>query len=259
MKHGRKGPAERVRCVRRPRPRQRREAGGGEARSGRVPHPSPPHAPPTGGRERRGARGQSEKSGPIRQECPSLVWRGLGPARESATSPHRSGHTARRPLGAGGGGAGGQATPAGGGGAGGRTPATRGQTGPGRRDRGGPHVEGDPRRPLHATLGCRKARGGPARPRPPSRPRDAWMPQEPARGAAQCHPEDGSRASGGGQEPARGARTHALRDPAPAQTHHRRTACPHLSGGTKCRPQAKNITASVDEGALHGPPRPPPK
>lgn len=44
-------------------------------------------------RERRGARrGHNEKSGPVRQERPSLVWRDFGPARESATSPHRSVH-----------------------------------------------------------------------------------------------------------------------------------------------------------------------
>lgn len=48
------------------------------------------HAPPSGGAERRGARRQREKSGPIRHECPSLAWRSLGPAQESAHPPHRS-------------------------------------------------------------------------------------------------------------------------------------------------------------------------
>lgn len=49
-----------------------------------------PPLPRTAMGRRRGARGRSEKSGPIRKECPSLVRRGLGPARESTTSPHRS-------------------------------------------------------------------------------------------------------------------------------------------------------------------------
>ena len=37
-----------------------------------------------------GPREQTEKSGRVHQERPSLVWHGLGPARESTTTPHRS-------------------------------------------------------------------------------------------------------------------------------------------------------------------------
>lgn len=66
-----------------------RQAGGRSARPGRGPHPFP-STHRDGVQERRGARGRSEKSGPIRQECPSLVRRGLGPAQESTMSPHRS-------------------------------------------------------------------------------------------------------------------------------------------------------------------------
>lgn len=55
-----------------------------------------PHTTPGRARKGRGARGRSEKSGPIRQECPSLARRGLGPAQESATSPHRSSQARER-------------------------------------------------------------------------------------------------------------------------------------------------------------------
>lgn len=48
------------------------------------------HTAPRGAEERRGARRQDEKIGPIRHECPSLAWCGFGPAQESAKSPHRS-------------------------------------------------------------------------------------------------------------------------------------------------------------------------
>lgn len=71
-----------------PTPREEQERQEGEVGPG--PAPRPLHTPPAGGEERRGARGQNEKSGPTHQECPSLVWRGLDPAQESATSPHRS-------------------------------------------------------------------------------------------------------------------------------------------------------------------------
>ncbi|XP_028387206.1 collagen alpha-1(I) chain-like [Phyllostomus discolor] len=69
---------------------------GSEVGPGSAPLPNF-HAPPPGGRAGRGARGRSEKSGPIRHECPSLVRHGLGPARESATSPHRSSQKASTP------------------------------------------------------------------------------------------------------------------------------------------------------------------
>lgn len=64
------------------------------SRSGRIPHPCVPHTT-RGGAEKRGARGQNEKSGPIRHECPSLAWRSLGPAQESTQPPHRSINGAR--------------------------------------------------------------------------------------------------------------------------------------------------------------------
>lgn len=64
-------------------------------RSGRVPHPFPRPAPHTAARRGGGARGEgpagrARRAVPFAKECPSLVWRGLGPAQESATSPHRS-------------------------------------------------------------------------------------------------------------------------------------------------------------------------
>ena len=43
-----------------------------------------------GGKIGEGPREQTEKSGRVHQERPSLVWHGLGPARESTTTPHRS-------------------------------------------------------------------------------------------------------------------------------------------------------------------------
>lgn len=78
--------AEGVRCV--------RETTGVTPRSGRVPHPFP--SPSThrrrtvGGERGEGPAGRARRAVPFDKECPSLVWRGLGPARESATSPHRS-------------------------------------------------------------------------------------------------------------------------------------------------------------------------
>lgn len=55
---------------------------GREVKQSRAGYRTPAfHTPPTGGEEKRGARRQNEKSGPIRHECPSLAWRGLGPAR----------------------------------------------------------------------------------------------------------------------------------------------------------------------------------
>lgn len=69
---------------------------GGRGRAGfRTPRAPSTHRQREEGRSVEGARGQSEKSGPIRHECPSLVWRGLGPARENATAPHRSGRDGR--------------------------------------------------------------------------------------------------------------------------------------------------------------------
>lgn len=58
----------------------------------RTPFPSLPHAATgrgAGGRGE-GPAGRARRAIPFAKECPSLVWRGLGPARESATSPHRS-------------------------------------------------------------------------------------------------------------------------------------------------------------------------
>lgn len=83
-----KASAESVRCVTETTGRDH------QPRSGRVPHPSPPRhtPPPSGGEGARGERpaGRARRAVPFAKECPSLVWRGLGPARESATSPHRS-------------------------------------------------------------------------------------------------------------------------------------------------------------------------
>lgn len=79
------GPAHAVRTV-----------GAGHRGSGPgTTSPRLPHTPldRSGVRDKRreGARrGHHEKSGPVRQERPSLVWRDFGPAQESATSPHRS-------------------------------------------------------------------------------------------------------------------------------------------------------------------------
>ncbi|XP_060040328.1 collagen alpha-1(II) chain, partial [Erinaceus europaeus] len=73
-----------------PRRRHREAQKAGEHGSGRRGRTPDFHTPPTGGEERRGARRQNEKSGPIRRECPSLAWRSLGPARENTPSPHRS-------------------------------------------------------------------------------------------------------------------------------------------------------------------------
>lgn len=73
-------------------PRQA-ENGGSTARSGRIPYPYTSRRKPhgRGGGEARGPRGRDERSGPIRHECPSLAHRGPVAARESVTSPHRSG------------------------------------------------------------------------------------------------------------------------------------------------------------------------
>lgn len=68
--------SESVRCVRGPRSRERRQADHGKAGSGRSLHtpPAPPTSPPRRAEAKeRGARGQNEKSGLIRHECPSLV------------------------------------------------------------------------------------------------------------------------------------------------------------------------------------------
>lgn len=66
-------------------------------RSGRVPHPFPFHTPPSGKEgKRRGARGQSEKSGPIRQgmSVPRLARLRPGPGeRDVTTSIKRRGQT----------------------------------------------------------------------------------------------------------------------------------------------------------------------
>lgn len=58
----------------------------------RTPLPSLPHTATGrgGGGRGEGPAGRARRAIPFAKECPSLVWRGLGPARESATSPHRS-------------------------------------------------------------------------------------------------------------------------------------------------------------------------
>lgn len=61
---------------------------------GRRPHPNTPAfltlPKGQGGKTGGGTRGQTEKSGHVHWERPSLVRHGLGPARESTTTPHRS-------------------------------------------------------------------------------------------------------------------------------------------------------------------------
>lgn len=78
----------------RPRGQSRREGerGASAASKGRVPHPCPPRSTRRGwGGRARGPRTEREERH-IRHERPSLAWRSLGPAQESARSPHRS-HT----------------------------------------------------------------------------------------------------------------------------------------------------------------------
>ena len=80
-----KASAESVRCV--------TETTGRDHHRGRAGFrtPFPFHTPPSGGGNRgEGPAGRARRAVPSAKECPSLVWRGLGPARESATSPHRS-------------------------------------------------------------------------------------------------------------------------------------------------------------------------
>lgn len=252
---------------RRPRPRHRREAGDGAREVGpdSAPLPSPQAAFGRAGEERGPRAEREERSHSPGMSVPRLARLRPGPGeRDVTTSIGTPGENPRvgrrdedgdrrtlgvwprhtRPPG-------GRANPTGE-----RTPATGAATGPGRHDRtpracaAGGGEEGhrnarsdrSPRRPPsptslsppHATLGCCRPEGSAAV------PRDAWGTRQPARSAARAT-GDGSRASGGGQEPAKDPRTHALRNPAPAHTRHRRTACPHLSGGTKCRRRAKKL------------------
>lgn len=93
----REGEAGAICCVRRPTaptdaPRQ---GTAGDRRSGpEATHPTPAFLTlpdgQRGGRQARGPRGQTEKSGHAHWERPSLVWHGLGSARENTTTPHRS-------------------------------------------------------------------------------------------------------------------------------------------------------------------------
>ena len=92
-------------CPRRqqdPGPRHRHETQrqGRGAGPGFAPPPLPRTTTEAAGR-REGPASGSEKSGLIRHECPSLVRRGLGPARESARSPHRSNWKRNPPRGPG--------------------------------------------------------------------------------------------------------------------------------------------------------------
>lgn len=267
-----------------PGPRRRREAGGGGER-GRAGFRTPAfHTPPSGGWERRGARRQSEKSGPIRQECPSLVWRGLGPARESATSPHRSEHNGKKATGEGsaartaiGGACFSPAT---------HRPSRRAQSWRREPQRGGSacqrqngaprqtrtapvclHGEGGGTRgertrnachPPPATLGCQRPEGFVSTAVPPGTPGlRASRRAGPSGRLTQPETRAGHRAAGrapprGGGQPTRtrrGARP-------PSGTVRQRTACPHLSGGTKCRSLAKKLPRP-SAGPIHGPQRPP--
>ena len=78
-------------------PHQTPQGGGtGDRRSGpeaTPQHPCLPHPPPKGGKGGKtgeGPRRQTEKSGHVHWERPSLVRHGLGPAQESTTTPHQS-------------------------------------------------------------------------------------------------------------------------------------------------------------------------
>lgn len=64
--------------------------GAGERGRAGVHTPAPTTHRREAGRGGEGRHVQNEKSGPVHQERPSLAWRGQGPARESASSPHRS-------------------------------------------------------------------------------------------------------------------------------------------------------------------------
>ena len=68
--------------------------GTGDRRSGpeaaTQPPPSSPSPTARGEKSGEGPRGQTEKSRHVPREHLSLVWHGLGPARESTTTPHRS-------------------------------------------------------------------------------------------------------------------------------------------------------------------------
>ncbi|XP_059759411.1 coiled-coil domain-containing protein 86-like [Balaenoptera ricei] len=65
------------------------EAGVGRLGVGPDAAPLPSDTTDRRGGEARGL-GQNEKGGPVRHERPSIVWRGLGPAPASRTSPHPS-------------------------------------------------------------------------------------------------------------------------------------------------------------------------
>ena len=81
-------------------PSPRDAEAGPRGRAGFRPPPLPRTTTEAAGR-REGPASGSEKSGLIRHECPSLVRRGLGPARESARSPHRSNWKRNPPRGPG--------------------------------------------------------------------------------------------------------------------------------------------------------------
>lgn len=82
-----------VRGPRRPPPNATRQtAGAGQQGQAGFRTPAPPNAPLTGGDERQGApAGGTRRTGPTHHEWPPLARRGSVPARESTTSPHRSG------------------------------------------------------------------------------------------------------------------------------------------------------------------------
>lgn len=78
--------------------RQRRPRARKAPRSGRVPHPSPSTHRLRAEGERRGARGQSEKSGPIRQgmSVPRLARLRPGPGERDVTTSIGSGGASRK-------------------------------------------------------------------------------------------------------------------------------------------------------------------
>ncbi|XP_046304727.1 collagen alpha-1(I) chain [Marmota monax] len=229
----------------------RQRTPGARSRPDSAPPPFP--APRTGGEARRGTRRQDEKSWPIRHECPSLAWRGFGPAQESTESPHRSAQWAGETQGAGG-------DPA-------RTASKRSLLRPRR-----PHTPGraadDTERgtpdtrlrametsvvtppPVPAARSARAVKDHPPPPPPPSGARRPagrrWHHREGAPGAPKSRRTQAQASSsrGNGSGPPHQPRArHAPGGPSslpPSGGTRQRTTCQHLPDGRKRPTRAKN-------------------
>lgn len=231
--------ARSIRCVSRPQ--------GGVRAGFRTPAF---HTPPRDREERREARGQDEKSGPVRHERPSLAWRGFGPAQESAKSPHRSVDRREGDPGSGGTRRGPSSTrsllrprrPHAPGRAAddtdGRTPDTR---------HGAMETSVVTNRPRCPRQGAHGGKGPPPHPPPPSgardrrwhRGRDTPDAQEPARRPRRTAQEGrglGHPVVLGSPEP-----PHASRSPNPFGDTRQRTTCQHPPDGTKRPPWDETI------------------